>query len=91
MIAVPVLKKLGMNQKTAHANAVAVIMPVAAVGAIMYAKHGYLDWSVVWPFLPTGLVGSVTATWLLKKISPLYLRLIFGGFMIWAGVRLFLR
>jgi uncharacterized membrane protein YfcA len=39
-------------------------------------------------FMPFGIVGSVLATWLLKKISPNLLRVVFGGFMIWAGVRM---
>ncbi len=91
MIAVPALKKLGMEQKIAHANAVAVILPVAAVSSIFYYIDGRMKLSDAIGFIPAGIVGSLFATFLLKKISPVWLKGIFAAFMIWAGVRLFLR
>ena len=91
MIAVPALKKLGMEQKKAHANAVAVILPVAAVSSIVYYLDSRMKISDAIEFIPAGIVGSLFATFLLKKISPVWLKGIFAVFMIWAGVRLFLR
>ena len=91
MIAVPALKKLGMEQKKAHANAVAVILPVAAVSSIVYYLDARMKISDAIEFIPAGIVGSLFATFLLKKISPVWLKGIFAVFMIWAGVRLFLR
>lgn len=91
MIAVPALKKLGLNQNKAHANAVAVILPIAAVSSIFYYIEGRMNLRDALPFIPFGVLGSVTATFLLKKISPVWLKGIFAGFMIWAGVRLLLK
>ena len=91
MIAVPALKKTGLDQRKAHANAVAVILPVAAVSSIFYYIEGRMTITDALHFIPAGVVGSLVATFLLKKISPVWLKGIFSAFMIWAGVRLFLR
>ncbi|MEE0945914.1 MAG: sulfite exporter TauE/SafE family protein [Acutalibacteraceae bacterium] len=91
MVAVPLLKKSGMEQKQAHANAVAVILPVSVISAVIYLINGNVKISHALPFIPAGVVGSVVATLLLKKISPKYLKIIFGGFMVWAGIRMLMR
>lgn len=91
MIAVPALKKTGLDQRKAHANAVAVILPIAAVSSIFYYIEGRVVLSDALPFIPAGIIGSLFATFLLKKISPVWLKGIFAGFMIWAGARLLLR
>lgn len=91
MLAVPLLKKAGLNQKSAHANAVAVILPITVISAIMYLVKGNVMLSDSFAFIPTGLIGSVIATFLLKKFSNRWLQKIFAAFMIYAGVRLLLR
>lgn len=91
MIAVPLLKKLGLDQKQAHANAVAVILPITLLSAALYLIKGYVGLSDCLIFIPGGLLGSLIGTYCLKKISSRLLKLLFGGFMIYAGVRLLLR
>ena len=91
LLAVPVLKKMGLEGAKAHANAVAVILPVSVVSATLYLAKGYVGFSDAFQFVPTGLLGAVVGTYILKKISPLWLKRIFGGFMVYAGVRLLLR
>lgn len=91
MIAVPVLKKIGLSQKSAHSNAVALILPITVLSALLYLIKGYVKISDALPFIPAGIVGAVAGTYFLKKISPLWLKRIFGGFMVYAGVRLLFR
>ncbi len=91
MIAVPLLKKSGLNQKQAHANAVAVILPITVISAALYIFKGTVKISDSLSFIPAGLVGSVIATITLKNISSVWLKRIFGGFMIYAGIRLLIR
>lgn len=91
MIAVPLLKKLGLDQKEAHANAIAVIMPVSVLSAGLYLYRGYVNLSDAWIYIIAGVPGAIVGTILLKKISPLWLKRIFGGFMVYAGMRLLLR
>lgn len=91
MLAVPLLKKSGLDQKSAHANAVAVILPITVISAILYIVKGKVDLSDSFTYIPTGLIGAVIATFALKKISNKWLRRIFGGFMIYAGIRLLIK
>ncbi len=91
MIAVPMLKKAGLEQKEAHANAVAVILPISVLSAVLYIIKGYVGIPDALPYVPTGIIGSVLGTMILKKISPVWLKRIFGAFMVYAGVRLLLK
>ena len=91
MIAVPLLKKIGFSQKQAHANAIAIILPITVLSAFLYLFNGYVTLKDALIYMPTGLLGAVLGTYFLKKISPLWLKRIFGGFMIYAGVRLLLK
>ena len=91
MLAVPLLKKSGLDQKSAHANAVAVILPITVISAILYILKGKVALSDSLTYIPTGLIGAVIATFALKKISNKWLRRIFGGFMIYAGIRLLIK
>ncbi len=91
IIAVPLLKKIGLDQKSAHANAVAVILPITILSAILYLVKDYVSVLDALIYIPGGIIGSLIGTYILKKISPILLRRIFGGFMVYAGVRLLLR
>ena len=91
MLAVPLLKKGGMKVKESHENAVAVILPITVVSGIIYLCKGYVSFSDALPFIPAGVIGSILGTLILKKISPAWLKRIFGGFMVYAGIRLILR
>lgn len=91
MVAVPILKKIGLSQKEAHANAIAVIVPVTFVSATLYLLRGSVEFKDAFSYVPTGVIGALLGTFCLKKISPLWLKRIFGVFMVYAGIRLFLR
>ena len=88
MIAVPMLKAAGLEQKQAHANAVALIMPISIVSAASYILRGAVTIPDTAPYLLPGMAGAVLGTLVLSKISTPALRKIFALFMIWAGIRL---
>lgn len=85
---VPLLVKMGFERKAAHANAVAVIFSITIVSAAIYIAQGYVKLSDSFIFLPGGILGAITGTLVMKKISPKAIKKIFGIFMIWAGWRL---
>ena len=91
IITVPILRKAGLEAKQSHANAVAVILPVSILSGVLYLVNGKVQFSDVSPYILWGLIGSVLGTFMLKKISPLWLKRIFGIFVIYAGVRMILR
>ncbi len=91
MLAVPILEKAGIKGKEAHANAVAVILPIALASAVFYLLDGRVKLTDAVPFMFFGVIGSITATVVLKKISVIWLKVLFSLFMIWAGVRLIIK
>ena len=91
MIAVPALKKIGLDKKEAHANAVAVILPLAVFSAALYLYEGRVTLSDPLLYIPSGILGAVLGTFIMKKITAKNLGRLFGAFMIFAGVRMILR
>lgn len=91
IIAVFMLKKSGLSQKDAQANAIAVILPLTFISLIIYFKNGYVNFYDNIFLLPAGVAGAVAGAFILKKISPKATRIIFGLFMIWAGIRLLIK
>ncbi len=88
MLAVPFLKKLGFSQKESHTNAIAIILPITVISAFIYLFKDYTDLNEAFIYMPTGLLGAFIGTYLLRKISPVWLKRIFGALMIYAGIRL---
>lgn len=91
MLAVPLLKNTGFEQKEAQENAIAVILPISVLSASLYLLRDYVNITDALPYIPTGLIGAVIGTVIIKKISPNLLKKLFGGFMIYAGIRLLLK
>ncbi len=88
MLAVPLLKHIGMEQKQSHKNAIAVILPITCVSAAIYLMKDFVNISDSLIYLPTGLLGALIGTYILKKIPPQWLKRIFGILMVYAGIRL---
>lgn len=88
MLTVPLYKKMNMSQKQAQINAVATILPITIVSAVIYLMNGDVKLSDSYIYLIPGLIGSITGTFVIKKISNNILNIVFSLFMIWAGLRL---
>ncbi len=92
MLAVPLLSKFGgMDQRTAQANSVAVILPLTVFSAVMYILRDSVNIKDALIFVPTGLLGAIIGTYLIKKIPNKILKKIFAVFMIWAGYRMIVK
>ena len=61
------------------------------LSAALYLFKEYVTISDSLIYIPGGVIGTVIGTFLLKKISPQYLKKIFGAFMVFAGIRLLLK
>ena len=88
MIAVPMLERSGLDAKQAHSGSLAVVLPLSVFSAAMYLKDKRVMVNDVLPYLPAGLIGAAFGAWVMKRISPTLLHRIFGGFAIWAGIRM---
>ena len=91
MLAVPLLQKKGLDQRSAHATSVAVIFPLSAFSTYFYLTRQTISISDTIQYIPAGAVGAVIGAMLLRRIPQKILRQIFGVFVIWAAVRLLLK
>ena len=91
LVFVPYLKSEGKNQNDAGRVAVACVLPISAVCAAAYIFKGYLTLSDGLLFIPFGLLGAAAGVAAINRLAPSWLRIIFGGFMIYAGVRFLIR
>lgn len=89
MIVVPLLTfLLKMKTKSAHATAIAIILPVSVISAIVYFIKGSFDFSVGLPSGSGVVLGGIAGAWLLGKLSSKWITRIFAVVMLAAGVKL---
>lgn len=91
IITVAALKKDGMDQTKAHANAIAIILPLTIISSVFYICNGYAKISDALIFLPGGIVGAIVGGILLPKIPQNILKKLFAIFIIWAGLRMIIK
>ncbi|MBE5741772.1 MAG: sulfite exporter TauE/SafE family protein [Clostridiales bacterium] len=88
MIVVPLMSfLLKMKTKTAHATALAVILPITVVSAIVYFTSGNFDFATGIPSGVGVVLGGIIGAWLLGKLSANWLTKIFAVVMLVAGVK----
>lgn len=89
MIVVPLLTfLLKMKTKSAHATAIAIILPVSVISAIVYFIKGSFDFSTGLPSGAGVVLGGIAGAWLLGKLSSKWITRIFAVIMLAAGVKL---
>ena len=88
MVVVPLLSALGVQGKKSHATALMVIVPLSLVSAVLYLAEERVTLADALPWLPGSLLGAYMGSRLLPKISTGWLKLCFGGLMLWGGLRL---
>jgi len=91
LVAVPLIKSFDTPLKQSHSTAVALLLPISAVSAFFYLRAGNVSFSDASPFIIPSVLGALLGTYLLHKIPTKALKKIFSLFMIYAGVRLFLK
>ena len=89
MLAVPVLTFVaGLPDKKAHATAIALILPLCAVSALVYALGGAGEYVADLPAAAGVFAGGIIGALLLKKASPELLKELFYGVMMFAGIKM---
>lgn len=90
-ILVPSMERfLKTEEHKAHATAIAVILPLCVISAFLYVRNIEIIWKTVLFVSIGGVAGGYIGAKLLGKISKKWLHIIFGGFMILAGVKMLL-
>ena len=90
IIAVPMLEKAGFEAKKSHATSIALTLPLSIISSIFYAMENTFSFKDALPLIPFGLAGAVLGSIFLKKVSAVWLKRIFGIFLIVSGGRLLL-
>ncbi len=88
MVLVPVLSKaLPPEEGKLFPTCVAVMLPMCLVSVTVYGIYNGLPWAAAWPYLVGSGAGGLLAGRWGSKLPTTLLRLIFGGLMVWGGIR----
>ncbi|MCX4384393.1 MAG: sulfite exporter TauE/SafE family protein [Clostridia bacterium] len=91
MIAVPYLEKVAKYPTaSAHATAIAVVLPATLVSAAVYLFFGLVPFFVFLPVSVGVFVGGFLGAKLLGKTDPKITAVVFSVLMLVAGVRMLL-
>jgi len=89
MIIVPTLKHIFKKEvKTAHATAIAIILPLSATSAYFYITRGLFVPDIVLTCGVASIIGGLVGAIFLKKISGNLIRILFSVSIIITGVRM---
>lgn len=89
MLAVPLLQRTGYSEKSAHATAILVILPVSFFSFLLYFFSGFSDFSVLIPTAIGISAGGFLGSVLLKKLPTKIVTLVFTALQLIAGIFLF--
>lgn len=85
---VPLLTgQLRLSQHRAHGTSLAIIMFVAASGALGYWRAGNIDWRLVLALAPGAVLGVYAGTKAMVQAPALQLRMLFGAFLLFVAFR----
>ena len=76
-----------VEEKTAFATCVAVILPICAVSAAAYALRGGVPLLRALPYLLGGLAGGYVGGRLFRDVPRLWLRRVFALFLLYGAWR----
>lgn len=85
-IIVPALVALGFSQRHAVATSLAAIVPTSIGGVASYAAGGDVDWIAAALLASSMIIGSQLGSWLLSKLSELFLRWMYAAFLVFVVI-----
>lgn len=89
MLAVPALTYIGgLDQKTAHASAIACMLPLCLISAVVYSLRSSFDVFVVLPTAIGVFAGGLVGAALLKKLPAQWLSFLFYALMMLCGIKM---
>ena len=82
---------LKLNEKKARSTSIFSIMFMVATAALFYYKDNYINWESGIKCAIGGVIGSIIGSYLLKKISNRYLKIIFIIFLLYAAINILIK
>lgn len=91
MVLVPMLICFGkLEDKKAFASSLSIILPLSVISLLTYATKTNLPLIDAAPYLLGGIAGGLLGSRVFYKLPVSLLHKVFGGLIIWGGVRLLL-
>ena len=81
-VIVPALVWIGLSQRQAAATSICAIIITSISGVVSYAQEGHVDWIAALLMAIGMMGGSQSGSWLLSKLSELFLRWFYAVFLI---------
>ncbi len=89
MVCVPTLTSVfGLPEKSAHATAILVMLPLSITSLAVYLLKGDLQFDKLWLVMLGFFVGGILGANLLKKMNNAVLQVIFAILIMAAGLRM---
>ena len=85
MIAVPLLQRVGLEEKRAHATAILWILPISLLSFLLYAVKGYYRANILIPTAIGVTAGGFLGAKLLGKMPVKSVNLVFAVLQALAG------
>jgi uncharacterized membrane protein YfcA len=91
VVLVPALVLLGMRQHRAQATSLAAIVPIAAVGALVFGRAEAVDLAAAAVLVVGSVIGVRGGATLMHRLSDRRLSLIFAAFLVVVAISMLLR
>ncbi|MBI2940052.1 MAG: sulfite exporter TauE/SafE family protein [Chloroflexi bacterium] len=79
---------MGLRQHRAHGTSLLVMVPAAALSAVVYTLSHPLDWGLVALFSAASMVGAVIGARLMMRLPAPTLKRLFGVFLLVVAIRM---
>ncbi len=91
MLLVPLLQKnCALDERKCFATALFTMLPLCLVSLLIYLRSGSVDIRSAAPLLAGGFLGGCVGGMLLHRVPVRVLHGIFGGILLWGGIRMWL-
>ncbi len=77
----------GVDQHLAQGINLLYFLPAAATALPSHIKNGYIDRKTAIPAILAGLAGTAVAAWTATALDVSLLKRLFGGYLIYIGLR----